>query len=80
MPQQHKTLLTQRVLEEGKIHAIGCLRCGLHAGQGPRLYPFPLVEGTLWCPNCSPPWLQSFLDFATANQQRDITSTPPESG
>lgn len=42
---------------------VTCARCGT-AGT---LYPYPLPEGTMWCPNCSPAWLHNFLQSAMAN-------------
>jgi hypothetical protein len=80
MPRARKKLLTQIVIEAGEIIPIGCMRCGLKEGQGALLYPFPVVEGTMWCPNCSPTWLKSLLDCATANQQMEINGTSPAEG
>lgn len=41
-----------------------CLKCG----GASTIYPYP-EQGTAFCPNCSPAWLKSFLEFSTATRR-----------
>ena len=42
-----------------------CATCGAEM----TVYPCPIPEGTGYCPNCSPTWLESFAKFMM-NQER----------
>ena len=43
-----------------KSFTLNCARCGGKAAA----YAYPMPRGSVFCPNCSPPWLESFLKFA----------------
>jgi len=78
MARSRKKSLAQVVIEACEIIPIGCLTCGLKQGDGAVLYPYPLSQGTMYCPTCSPLWLKSFLDFATANLRKQLNAPTEE--
>jgi hypothetical protein len=44
-----------------RVIPANCTVCG----AGGNIYPYPEGEGTMYCPNCSPPWLEKFVTFGT---------------
>lgn len=42
------------------LTGVTCAKCGR---DDCTIYPFPLPEGTMVCPSCSPGWLRDFLEF-----------------
>ena len=56
--------MSRMTLEEiKKPITMRCSRCGGEATA----YAYPMPRGSLFCPACSPAWLESFLKFATSN-------------
>lgn len=55
-----KHLLTREEL----LAPIPC-RCGRCDSEG-TIYPYPLPNGTMYCPNCCESWLGSYLAFRSA--------------
>lgn len=45
--------------------AITCARCGGAATA----YAFPLPKGSVFCPACSPAWLQPYLEYCVRGVQ-----------
>ena len=44
------------------------MTCG-DCGSQMTVYPYPMPQGTGYCPKCSPAWLKSFAIWGT-NQER----------
>lgn len=49
-----------------------CATCGGKATA----YPYPMPKGSIFCPACSPAWLESYLKFVLANPECTTTKTP----
>lgn len=49
-----------------------CAKCGGRM----KVYPCPIPEGTGYCPNCSPTWLESFAIFMM-NSERSKRGLEP---
>lgn len=43
-----------------------CVNCGAIM----TVYPCPIPEGTGYCPNCSPSWLESFATFMMNSERQ----------
>lgn len=50
-----------------RVIPMGCATCGSQS----RAYPYPTGRGSLFCPKCSPAWLEPFLKHMLATAKAE---------